>query len=383
MIALGLMAGTSLDGIDVARVEIVPRRTGYRLRTLDATIIPLPAQLRTRLVDAFPPHRLDALEFARLHADVGSAFGDAACALGVTDVDFVASHGITLAHAGSASLSWQLGDPFRIRERIGRTVVSDFRSADTAAGGQGAPLVPLVDARLFASASEHRATLNLGGIANLTILPAAAAPERVLGFDSGPANMLVDAYCMLRSGGNEHYDRDGARALRGRVDEQLLTRWLAHPYFASPPPKSTGREQFGAAFLTAERQALDVLAFDDAIATLTALSVRTIAAALLRVAPRTQRMIASGGGVHNGALMSGLRAALPDITLETSSAYGIDPDAKEAIAFALLGYEALRGRALPLASVTGARGARVLGAIAPVELSALIGRLQAEEGAND
>jgi anhydro-N-acetylmuramic acid kinase len=243
--------------------------------------------------------------------------------------------------------------------------------------------VPLVDARLFASASEHRATLNLGGIANLTILPAAAAPEGVLGFDSGPANMLVDAYCMLRSGGNEHYDRDGARALHGRVDEQLLTRWLAHPYFASPPPKSTGREQFGAAFLTAERQALDILAFDDAIATLTALSVRTIAAALLRVAPRTQRMIASGGGVHNGALMSGLRAALPDITLETSSAYGIDPDAKEAIAFALLGYEALRGRALPLASVTGARGARVLGAIAPVELSALIGRLQAEEGAND
>lgn len=382
MIAIGLMAGTSLDGIDAVRVALLPRGRGYAVTTEAFAIVPFPADLRARLEHSFPPQPVDALAVAALHAAIGDAFGAAARALGAEQADFVASHGVTFAHDGVARRTLQLGDPFRIREATGRTVVFDFRSADTAAGGEGAPLVPYVDGLLFGDAREERVALNLGGIANLTVLRPDAPGGIALAFDCGPANLPIDTYVALRSGGAERFDRDGARALRGRADAALVAGMLADPYFAAAPPKSTGRERFGAAFIAAHRAAFNALSFDDAVATLSALCVRSVAAAVRAYAPAARRLIASGGGTRNAALVAGLREALPEVVVEDTAAYGIDPDAKEAIAFALLGYETLRERPAGLPQVTGARGPRVLGAVAPVDLRGLLRRLDAEVGAH-
>jgi anhydro-N-acetylmuramic acid kinase len=378
VIAVGLMSGTSLDGIDAVRVALRPRARGYDVETQAFTTLPFEAVLRARILAAYPPARLDALAFSALHADVGTAFAQAALAVGARDADYVASHGLTLAHDGDAQHTLQIGDPFRIREAAGRTVVYDFRSADTAAGGSGAPLVPYVDALLLADAAETRVALNLGGIANLTVLPPNAAPADVTAFDCGPGNLPIDTYVELRSAGKVRFDRAGAFARAGSADETLLAAWLADPYFARRPPKTTGRERFGAPFVAQHRAALDALPFADAVRTLTELTIRTVAAAIRTAAPAAARTIVSGGGAHNLALLDGLRAALPG-SVETSASYGIDPDAKEAIAFALLGYETLRGRPAGLPHVTGARGPRVLGAIAPADLAALFVRMRAEE----
>jgi anhydro-N-acetylmuramic acid kinase len=378
VIAVGLMSGTSLDGIDAVRVALHPRERGYGVETLAFKTLPFDAALRTRIIAAYPPAQLDALAVSALHADVGSALARAALAAGAGEAAFVASHGLTLAHAGDAHHTLQIGDAFRIRESTGRTVIYDFRSADTAAGGSGAPLVPYVDALLLAHPAETRVALNLGGIANLTVLPPGAAPDDVTAFDCGPANLPIDIYVDLRTAGKVRFDRAGAFAREGVADEMLLAQLIADPYFARRPPKTTGREQFGAAFVARHRAVLDALTFPDAVRTLTELTIRTVAAAIRRAAPAAARTIVSGGGAHNLAIIDGLRAALPG-AVETSAAYGIDPDAKEAIAFALLGYETLRERPAGLPHVTGARGPRVLGAIAPAGLAALIAQVRAEE----
>jgi anhydro-N-acetylmuramic acid kinase len=378
MIAIGLMAGTSLDGIDAVRVALRPSGRGYAFDVEAFVIVPLPGELRAELERSWPPQPVDALRVVALHAAIGEAFGAAALAAGAERADFIASHGITFAHDGPARRTLQLGDPFRIREATGRTVIFDFRSADTAAGGEGAPLVPYVDGLLFGDAREERVALNLGGIANITVLRPAAPDGVALAFDCGPANLPIDTYITLRSGGAERFDRDGARAARGRADAVLLGRMLADPYFAAAPPKSTGRERFGAAFVAEHRAALDALPFDDAIATLCALSVRGIADAVRGHAPAARRIIAGGGGTRNPALMDGLRAELGGVVVEDTAAYGIDPDAKEALAFAVLGYEALRERPAGLPQVTGARGPRVLGALAPADLDGLLRRLRAD-----
>jgi len=379
MIAVGLMCGTSLDGIDAVRVALTPRADGYEIATLAFATHALDARLRARIAAAFPPAELDALALSRLHADVGEAFARAAVAAGARDADFVASHGITLAHDGDAHHTLQIGDAFRIREATERTVVYDFRAGDTAAGGHGAPLVPYVDRLLLASPGEARVALNLGGIANLTVLPAGAAEADLVAFDSGPANLLVDTYVFRRSDGRARYDRAGAYAAAGTIDEALLAVLLDDPYFRAAPPKSTGRERFGDAFLDGVRARLDALSFNDAVATLTALTVRTVADAIRRYAPSAARLIVSGGGAHNLSMLDGLAALLPGVRVVTSAAFGIHPDAKEAIAFAILGREALAGRATGLPAVTGARGPRVLGAIAPAGLAALVARIEGEE----
>ena len=378
MIAVGLISGTSLDGIDAVRVRLSPRGRGFRVDTLAFQTLPFEAGLRARMLAAYPPAQLDAVAVSALHAAAGDAFAQAALAAGARDADYVASHGVTLAHDGDAHHTLQIGDPFRIREATGRTVVYDFRSADTAAGGHGAPLVPYVDALLLGDAGETRVALNLGGIANLTVLGPGAAPHEVFAFDCGPANLPIDTYVELRTGGAARFDRDGALARAGSANEALLDAWLADPYFARQPPKSTGREAFGAPFVARYRAALDALPIADAVRTLTELTIRSVAAAIRTHAPDAARTIVSGGGAHNSAILEGLRAALPG-AVEPSSGYGIDPDAKEAIAFALLGYETLRERPAGLPHVTGARRPRVLGAIAPAGLEALIARVRAEE----
>ncbi len=310
MIAIGLMCGTSLDGIDAVRVAIRPRSRGYAVETLAFTTLPFDAALRARILAAYPPAALPAIALSALHADVGEAFGRAALAAGADEAGFIASHGLTIAHDGDAQHTLQIGDPFRIRERTGRTVIADFRSADTAAGGTGAPLVPYVDALLLAHASEARVALNLGGIANLTVLRPGAVPDDVLAFDCGPANLPIDTYVELRTEGAARFDRNGALARAGTADEALLAQMLADAYFARRPPKSTGRERFGAPFVARYRAALDALTPADAVRTLTELTIRTVVAAVRDYAPATARTIVSGGGAHNVAILDGLRAAL-------------------------------------------------------------------------
>jgi anhydro-N-acetylmuramic acid kinase len=374
MIVAGVLSGTSLDGIDVAVVDVTPRD----LHVLTFATRPFASELRARVLAAYPPAVLDAREVSALHADVGSAFGTALREVAAGHpVVLAGSHGLTLAHDGAARHTLQIGDPFRIREQIGASVAYDFRAADCAAGGHGAPLVPYLDVRLFADAQADRVALNLGGIANLSVLRAGAA--EVVAFDSGPANLPIDTYVALRGIGDGRRDRDGACAARGTIDRELLARWLGDPYFAAPPPKTAGRESFGAAFVAAYRAKLDALSAADALATLTALCVRTVAAAVRRHAPPGATVIVSGGGVHNAAVMAGLRAELTGMAVVTSAAFGLDPDAKEAVLFALLAYELVRGRPANVPNVTGARGPRVLGALAPFDLAALAAAIRREE----
>lgn len=373
MLIAGVLSGTSLDGIDVAVCDVRADADRIRVRCERFDTVAFDAALRARIVAAYPPAPVGALELSALHAAIGEAFGDAVHAVaGRRALDAVASHGVTLAHDGTAHHTLQLGDAFRIRERTGATVIYDFRSADTAAGGTGAPLVPFVDALLFADQAPC-AVLNLGGIANLTVLPEGIA------FDAGPANLPIDTYVALRGG--VQFDRDGKLARRGDADGKLLGAMLDDPYFGQTPPKSTGRERYGGPFVERWRSALDALSFADAVATLTALTVRTVADAVQRYAPRANHLIISGGGARNPALVEGLRPLLPGLAVGVSDVFGIDADAKEAIAFAVLGHTTLRGRAAGLPAATGASGPRVLGAIAPHDLDALLRRVAAEEAA--
>jgi anhydro-N-acetylmuramic acid kinase len=377
VIVAGVLSGTSLDGIDVAVVDVGPTTR----EVLTFATLPFDADLRARIVAAFPPAQLDARTFGALHADIGDAFGAAVARVAAGyRIALVGSHGVTLAHDGGACRTLQIGDAFRIRERTHATVAFDFRAADCAAGGHGAPLVPYLDALLFGDARTDRVALNLGGIANLTIIPAGGAPGEVVAFDSGPANLPIDTYIALRGLGDGRCDRDGELALAGQVDRALLAGWLADPYFAAAPPKTAGRETYGAPFIAAHRARLDALDPAAAVATLTALSAATVGAAIRQHAAATATVIVSGGGVHNAALMGGIRAELPHATVVTSAALGIDPDAKEAVLFAVLAYELLRGRPANVPKVTGARGPRVLGALAPFDLGALEAAQRREEG---
>ncbi|MFN2461329.1 MAG: anhydro-N-acetylmuramic acid kinase [Candidatus Velthaea sp.] len=378
MIVAGVLCGTSLDGIDVAIVDVRRAAPRYALTTLAFATVPFAPAMRARLLEAVAPRPLDGPAFGALHADLGDAFGEAVRSVAAgRRLDLVASHGVTIAHDGAAHRTLQLGDAFRIRERAQATVVYDFRAADCAAGGHGAPLVPYLDVMMFGSQTEERVALNLGGIANLTVLPKAGTAA--VAFDTGPANLPLDTYVRLRRIGAAPYDRDGAFAQRGAVDAGLLAHLLAEPYFALAPPKSTGRERFGEIFVQQHRAALDGLSPEDALATLTAATVHSIAASILRFAPAAAAVIAGGGGVHNAAIMNGLRRALPATRIETTAAYGMDPDAKEAILFAILGRELIAGRAANLPAVTGARGPRLLGALAPHDFAQLSAVLQGEE----
>lgn len=375
MLIAGAISGTSLDGIDVALCDVVARGDGVGVRCERFETVPFEEALRERILAAYPPAPIGALAVSDLHARIGEAFGDAIHAVARdATLDAVASHGVTLAHDGAAHHTLQIGDAFRIRERTAATVVYDFRSADTAAGGSGAPLVPFVDRLLFGGHAPCVA-LNLGGIANMTVLPDGIA------FDSGPANLPIDTYVTLRSGGTMRFDRDGVLARSGTVDVRLLTELLDDPYFRALPPKTTGREEYGTPYVAGRRERLDALPFADAVATLTALTVRSVADAFWTMAPRAKLLIVSGGGARNPALIGGLRTVLPGVAVTPSDAFGVDADAKEAIAFAVLGYAALRGLAAGMPRVTGARGERVLGAIAPYRLDLLLRRIAVEAAA--
>ena len=361
---LGLISGTSADGIDAALVRFDD--AGACQLVAGRTFAWDPA-LRARLValgQGGDAHSLD--ELGALDVRVAAAFADAALAL-VADaglapgaVRALGSHGQTVRHRPEAAhpFTWQLGDGNVIAERTGIATVADFRRRDVAAGGHGAPLVPAFHAALLHDPAEDRAVLNLGGIANYTLLPAQGA---VRGFDTGPANALLDAWCERHTG--QSFDRDGAFAARGRIDGALLGRLLDEPWFAQPPPKSSGREQFQLRWL--EERLTGRERPEDVQATLLELTAATVADALLAQQPRTRRVLACGGGVHNPRLLERIAARLPDATLESTAAHGLDPDFVEAMAFAWLARETLAGRPGNLPAVTGARGPRVLGVVYP------------------
>ncbi len=358
---LGLISGTSVDGIDTALVafEPAPRLVFARTYPLNAAL----AQDVLRRSQADAQTTLD--EVARLDTRLGQDFARAALqaladsGVAASQVAAIGSHGQTLRHdpRGAAPFSQQLGDPNVIAEATGITTVADFRRRDVAAGGQGAPLMSAFHAAVMRSPDEDRAILNLGGIANLTLLPRAG---EVRGFDTGPANGLMDAWCTRHRG--QAYDRDAAFARSGRVDPALLARLLAEPWFALAPPKSTGRDQFQLAWLQ-ERLGAGGLAPEDVQATLCELSAVTVAQALQATQPSTSQLLACGGGVHNPLLMERLAAHLPGVTVASTASLGLDPDFIEAAGFAWLAREALAGRPGNLPSVTGARGPRILGAV--------------------
>jgi len=362
---LGLISGTSADGIDAALVRFVDDGAHATPQLVFGHTYPWEPTLRTRLVELGQHAATLTLDdVGELDVRVGRAFAqasrDAMAAAGIdaSALEAIGSHGQTLRHRphGDIPFTLQLGDPATIAERCGVRVVAEFRRRDVAAGGHGAPLVPAFHAATLHSPAEDRAVLNLGGIANVTSLPKQGA---VRGFDTGPANGLMDAWCLRHIG--HAYDDNGVFAQQGRIDQALLSRLLAEPWFTKSPPKSTGRDQFHLAWVESKLHGNETPA--DVQATLLALSVRTIVEALGTAQPRTQRLIACGGGVHNAQLMRALAHALPDVAVDSSAAHGMDPDFVEAMAFAWLARETLAGRPGNLPAVTGAAGLRVLGAV--------------------
>jgi anhydro-N-acetylmuramic acid kinase len=359
---IGLMSGTSMDGIDAAVVSFDDNRV-----ELHATVNQqYPDALREELVRAAnTPTDVPIENLGHLDAKVGEAFRDAALnALQASGIDAgeitaIGSHGQTVRHQPDAiaPYSLQIGNPETIASGTGIPTVADFRSADIAVGGQGAPLVPPFHDWLFGRPGKHRAILNIGGIANVTLLGASGEP--VTGFDTGPGNTLLDRWIQLRC--NRAFDRDGAWAAEGQVDDSLLGKLLDYSYFMKTPPKSTGIEEFNLEWLTAR----DALEYDavDVQATLCELTARTIANDIVRFAPATAEVYVCGGGAHNADLLTRLARRLPEIRIDSTAAVGLDPDWVEAAAFAWLAMRTINNQTGNLPTVTGASRKVVLGTI--------------------
>lgn len=387
MILIGLMSGTSLDGISAAAVRFADHPDGRIESTLlSFTQRAYDAETRSRLEAAMRDG--SAREYCRLHADVGEWLADAAheamraASLTPADVAAIASHGHTIWHEVGHS-TWQIGDASRIAERCGCAVVADFRARDVAAGGQGAPLVPIADARLFAHATQWRALQNLGGIGNVTIVPPASEMrdgevQAVRAFDTGPGVVIIDGVVRtLRP--QLPYDRDGLLAFAGTPIQSVVDAMLADPYFAALPPKSTGREWFTreyiADFIARCRTSVATARDEDIVATATLFTARSIADQFARfVSEPVADLLVSGGGARNPALMNAIEAELHDLAarrgaapwrVDRFDAAFFDGEAKEAVAFAFLGYLHLTGRSANVPSATGARGPRRLGHLTP------------------
>jgi len=358
---VGLMSGTSLDGIDCALSDLSGRPTLVAKR-----FVPYSAELREALIELSRSGHDELERAARIGIDLSTRYAAAVNELlGEARVDpariaAIGCHGQTVRHRPEQGFTIQLVNPALLAERTGITVVADFRSRDLAAGGQGAPLVPAFHAACFQSSSRHRVVVNLGGIANLSDLPVPKT-GKVRGFDTGPGNILLDAWSGRHLGID--YDDDGALAAAGSVISDLLTRMLADEYFERPPPKSTGRERFNTDWLDAA--GADRYPVADVQATLAELTARTIADGIDRWCADAEEVFASGGGAHNTDLMRRLRARLGLRTLATTDTLGIPADWVEAIAFAWLARQTLLNAPGNLPEVTGAAGSRVLGAIYP------------------
>ena len=380
--AVGLMSGTSADGVDAALVQIRGSGKATEVSLLAFESYPFSKDIKQRILALCDPSTGSVDEVCRMNVLLGELFAEAAAkiihnaGLALEEVDLIGSHGQTVHHlpnpetrSGYTTRSTlQIGEPCVIAERTGITTVADFRPRDMAAGGEGAPLVPLVDYLLFRSPTQGRGILNIGGIANITLLPASCALEDVLAFDIGPGNMVIDHLAELVTSGQECCDRDGRIAASGQIHEPLLAELMAHPFLQRRPPKSAGREDFGVNFTEAlhDRALQQKLSDEDLIATATAFTARAISAGVERFASYPlDELLVSGGGVHNATLMKHLEHLFDPVRVLPLEALGMSSDAKEAVAFAVLANETLLGHPGNLPNVTGASHPTVLGKIVP------------------
>lgn len=362
---IGLMSGTSMDAVDAALVELEP------LQLLTTHTVPIPPPLRRQLF-ALTEHRTTALEdLGSLDTRLGRLFAETVVELlakaktSATEVLAIGSHGQTICHWIYAPdpFTLQLGDPNIIAERTGITTVADFRRRDLAAGGQGAPLAPAFHAAFLRTPHRHRAVLNIGGMANISFLPANVERE-VWGFDTGPGNALMDGWILRHL--HQSMDQDGRWAASGQVNDTLLQYFLADSYFSLSPPKSTGREHFNMAWLKHRLDEMGArLPPADVQATLCALTIASVKLAVQNFGPQTEELLVCGGGAGNKTLMKGLQAQLAPCQVTTTAAYGIPAQWVEACTFAWLAQQTLEGRPGNLPEVTGARHPVILGAIYP------------------
>jgi len=383
-LVIGLMSGTSVDGVDAALVHIKGRGSAIQVKVNAFNTHPFPPGMREAILQASDPGSGTIDLICRLNAALGEAFAQAAITVAesagvpLEAVDLIGSHGQTIRHLPepftlggySVRATLQLAEPCVIAERTGITTVADFRPRDMAAGGEGAPLAPYVHYLLFRDPHRTRVVHNIGGISNVTVLPAGCALREVSAFDTGPGNMVIDAAVDRLTGGREPFDRHGQRARVGRVHQPLVEHFLTHPFLTRRPPKSTGREAFGAPFLEDMRARTSHagLSGDDLIATATAFTAATMIDAYQRfILPQHPgvEIVLCGGGSHNHTLIGWLRAGVPQAVWRTSDEFGVDVDALEAVVFAVLAYETMCGRAANVRAATGAQRAVILGKVVP------------------
>jgi anhydro-N-acetylmuramic acid kinase len=353
----GVMSGTSLDGIDVAVIDI----ESGRIEVVAYCSTPYPDKVRSEIL-AVSNATTHTAAISRLNFALADLYAKAVrkCGPSLSTIELVGCHGQTVYHELRSTL--QLGDGSVLAEKLGIPVVSDFRTRDMAAGGKGAPLVPFVDVILYADPKFGRVALNIGGIANVTAIPPGGDAEEVIAFDTGPGNMIIDQLVAIHTRNRRKYDSGGQLAAKGNLNQKLLKSLLRRAYYRETPPKTAGREQYGQEFVRdLIRTELPML---DLIATATALTPAAIATGVRKfVQHRVDEVIVSGGGVHNRTMMKYLQAFLPEVRLRRSNEFGIDGDAKEAIAFAVLAYETWHRRPSNLPSATGARRPVVLGKV--------------------
>ncbi len=379
MIVIGLMSGTSADGVDVAICDIRGRPGDMRVDLVSSAAFEYKPKMRQRILACCDRAESRVDQIAALHVDLAALFADCTLAaihdagMRPSQIDLIGSHGQTLWHnvlpSGEVNVSLQIVEAAVLAERTGVTTVSNFRARDIAAGGQGAPLTSYVDWLLLRHPRHWRAVQNIGGMGNVTFLPPQDdSKAQPIAFDTGPGNAMLDVAVSHISGGEMNFDRDGYYAKQGRVDEEWLEELLRHPYYAREYPKTTGRETFGtmAALDLVEEAQRRGLGDGEIIATLTALTATNIADAYRRFAPAPiQEVILSGGGRRNPVIVGMLRQLLAPATLMIHEDIGMDSDFKEALVFAVLAYETWHGRPATLPALTGARRATILGSITP------------------
>ena len=381
---IGLMSGTSFDGIDACLVKITGNGLSTEIEIIEFETYPYKEEIRELIFDASKEQTGRVDKICQLNFTLGKLFADAAgqiaekSSIPISDIDIIGSHGQTIYHISSLKekadkkvrSTLQIAEPSIIAQETGVTTVADFRTRDIAAGGEGAPLVPYADFILFGKDGIGRAVQNIGGIANVTFLPAGCSINEIIAFDNGPGNMIIDRFAEIITEGKLKYDKDGELASKGKLNQDLLERLCSHPYLSIPPPKSTGREDFGIQFSDNLYEELkrDNVDFLDTITTVTVFTAKSISDSYrkyIQPSYKLSEVVMSGGGVYNPILFQFLKEYLENINIRKVEEFGIPSDAKEALAFAILANETICGNPGNVPSATGARKRVVLGKIIP------------------